>query len=47
MFAKKGDVFVLFLTGIFLKNRSLSNAGWLYGKNANFGREIFNELKID
>ena len=36
---KKRRVFALFKS-IFLRNRSLSNARYFYGKNANLGRKL-------
>ena len=38
-FAKKVTYFALFLS-IFLRNQSLSNVRWFYGKKRKIGREI-------
>ena len=44
---KRRQVFCSFLKAFFLRNRSLSNAKWFYGKNAKLGKEICIYLKID
>ena len=45
-FGRQSDGILLFLS-IFLRNRSLSNARWFYGKKTKSVREICIYLKID